>query len=96
MTNSHFILRIYSTITKEDYKTKKVPQSKETITREGLVIETLPGTNFKIKLDDGKEILAHLSGRMRLNFIRVLIGDRVKVELSPYDETKGRIVYRSK
>jgi len=73
-----------------------VPQLKETITQEGVVIETLPGATFKVRLDDDKEILAHLSGRMRLHHIRVLIGDRVRVEISPYDETKGRIVYRSK
>ena len=73
-----------------------MPQLKETITQEGVVIETLPGATFKVRLDDDKEILAHLSGRMRLHHIRVLIGDRVRVEISPYDETKGRIVYRSK
>ena len=73
-----------------------MPQLKETITKEGVVIETLPGATFKIKLDDDKEILAYLSGRMRLHHIRVLIGDRVKLEMSPYDTTKGRIVYRSK
>jgi len=73
-----------------------VPQSKETISQEGTVIESLPGAAFRVRLDDGREILAHLSGRMRLNFIRVLLGDRVKVEMSPYDQTKGRIVYRSK
>ncbi len=77
----------------------KVPQDKEskkTITQEGVVFESLPNLTFKVRLDDGREILAHLSGRMRLNFIRVLVGDRVKVEMSPYDQTKGRIVYRSK
>ena len=73
-----------------------MPQSKETITQEGVVIETLPGATFKVRLDGDKEILAHLSGRMRLHHIRVLIGDRVRIEMSPYDETKGRIVYRSK
>jgi translation initiation factor IF-1 len=73
-----------------------VPQLKEKITQEGMVVESLPGATFKVKLDNGREILAHLSGRMRLNFIRVLIGDRVKIEMSPYDETKGRIVYREK
>jgi translation initiation factor IF-1 len=71
-------------------------ESKEITTQEGVVIESLPGATFKVKLDDGREILAHLSGRMRLNFIRVLIGDRVKLEMSPYDQTKGRIVYRNK
>lgn len=73
-----------------------MPQPKETITQEGVVIEALPGATFKVRLDDDQEILAHLSGRMRLHHIRVLIGDRVKVEMSPYDKTKGRIVYRSK
>ena len=73
-----------------------MPQPKETTTQEGVVIETLPGATFKVRLDEDKEILAHLSGRMRLHHIRVLIGDRVKVEMSPYDKTKGRIVYRSK
>lgn len=61
---------------------------------EGVVIEALPSTTFKVKLDDGREILAHLAGKLRLNFIRVMPGDRVVVELSPYDEKRGRIVYR--
>jgi len=74
-----------------------VPQSNETIVKEGTVVECLPGTTFRVKLDgDEREILAHLSGRMRLNRIRVLIGDKVKVEMTPYDESKGRIVYRGK
>ncbi len=73
-----------------------MPQSKETTTQEGVVIETLPGATFKVRLDEDKEIWAHLSGRMRLHHIRVLIGDRVRIEISPYDKTKGRIVYRSK
>lgn len=71
-------------------------QSKEIITQEGVVTESLPSTTFKVKLDSGEEILAHLAGRMRLYHIRVLVGDRVKIEMSPYDKTKGRIVYRSK
>ncbi|MFH1460833.1 MAG: translation initiation factor IF-1 [Patescibacteria group bacterium] len=74
-----------------------MPQNKEKIiTQEGVVVEALPSLAFKVKLDDGREILARLSGRMRLNFIRVLIGDRVRIEMSPYDQTKGRIVYRGK
>lgn len=64
--------------------------------QEGVVLESLPGATFKIRLNNGNEILAHLSGKMRLNHIRVLIGDRVKVELSPYDKTKGRIIFREK
>lgn len=61
---------------------------------EGVVIEALPSTTFKVKLDDGREILAHLAGRLRLNFIRIMPGDRVVVEVSPYDQKRGRIVYR--
>lgn len=64
--------------------------------QEGVVTESLPDATFKVRLSDGHEILAHLSGRMRMHFIRVLIGDKVKVELSPYDKTKGRITYRGK
>lgn len=63
---------------------------------EGVVLENLPGTLFKVRLDDGREILAHLSGKMRLYHIKVLPGDRVRVEMTPYDETKGRIVHRLK
>lgn len=69
---------------------------KERIYREGIVQEALPSTLFRVRLDDGREILAHLAGRLRLHFIRVLPGDRVRVELSPYDEGKGRIVHRLK
>lgn len=60
------------------------------------VVETLPNAMFKIKLENGHEVLAHVSGRMRKNFIRILPGDRVAVELSPYDLNRGRIVYRYK
>ncbi len=66
------------------------------IYQEGVVLENLPSTLFKVKLSDGREILAHLSGKMRLHFIKVLPGDRVRVEMTPYDETKGRIVLRLK
>jgi translation initiation factor IF-1 len=69
---------------------------KQAIKKEGVVIEALPNANFKVKLDDGSEVLAHISGKMRIHFIKILPGDRVTVELSPYDETKGRIVYREK
>lgn len=70
--------------------------SKKTIRREGRVTEALPNTFFKITLDDGKEILGFLSGKMRMNRITILPGDRVTVEMTPYDESKGRIVYRLK
>jgi len=66
------------------------------ITIEGTIIEALPGTQFRVRLDNGHEILAYLSGKMRKYYIRVLLGDRVRVELSPYDLTRGRIVYRHK
>ncbi len=61
---------------------------------EGTVIEALPGTQFRVKLDNGHEILAYLSGKMRKYYIRILLGDRVKVEVSPYDLTRGRIIFR--
>jgi len=74
-----------------------VIKSKEkTITQSGVVIEALPSLMFKVKLDDGNEILAKLAGKMRLYHIRVLVGDQVNVEMSPYDQTKGRIIYRGK
>ena len=63
---------------------------------EGAVSETLPNTMFRVKLENGHEIIAHISGRMRKNYIRILTGDRVKVEMTPYDLTKGRITYRMK
>jgi translation initiation factor IF-1 len=63
---------------------------------EGTVVEALPGTQFRVRLDSGHEILAYLSGKMRKYYIRILLGDRVRVELSPYDLTRGRIVYRYK
>ena len=63
---------------------------------EGTIVEALPGTQFRVKLENGHEVLAYLSGRMRKYYIRILLGDRVHVELSPYDLTRGRIVYRYK
>lgn len=63
---------------------------------EGIVSESLPNTLFKVKLENGHEILAHISGKLRMNYIKILPGDKVKVELSPYDLTKGRIVWRDK
>ena len=63
---------------------------------EGLVKEALPNTLFRVELKDGSLILCHLSGKMRMNFIKILPGDRVKLEMTEYDKTKGRIVYRGK
>ena len=68
----------------------------EAIKKQGVVIEGLPNASFKVKLDDDSEVLAHISGKMRIHFIKILPGDTVTVEVSPYDKTKGRIVYREK
>lgn len=68
----------------------------QVIKKSGQVIEALPSATFKVKLDDGPEILAHLAGKMRLNYIRVLVGDRVMIEMGPYDEKRGRIIFRAK
>ncbi|BCX80987.1 translation initiation factor IF-1 [Methylomarinovum caldicuralii] len=68
----------------------------DVIEMEGTVIETLPNTMFRVKLDNGHVITAHISGKMRKHYIRILTGDRVKVEMTPYDLTKGRITFRLK
>jgi translation initiation factor IF-1 len=65
------------------------------IEMEGIVTDSLPNTTFRVKLENGHSVIAHISGRMRKNYIRILTGDLVKVELTPYDLTKGRITYRS-
>ncbi|MBI3192894.1 MAG: translation initiation factor IF-1 [Ignavibacteriae bacterium] len=66
------------------------------ITIDGVITDTLPNAMFRVKLDNGHEILAVISGKMRMNYIRILVGDKVTVEMSPYDLTKGRIIYRYK
>ena len=71
-------------------------KKEEKIEMEGTVTEALPGTQFRVRLDNGHEILAYLSGKMRRYYIRILLGDRVRVELSTYDLSRGRIVYRYK
>jgi translation initiation factor IF-1 len=71
-----------------------MPVKEETVEVEGEVVEALPNTMFKVQLDSRHEVLAHISGKMRLHYIRILPGDRVKVELSPYDLYRGRITYR--
>ena len=68
----------------------------DNIELEGLVVETLPNTTFKVKLENNHIITAHISGKMRKNYIRILTGDKVKVEMSPYDLTKGRITFRGR
>ncbi|NJD05961.1 MAG: translation initiation factor IF-1 [Methylococcaceae bacterium] len=66
------------------------------IEMEGKVIETLPNTTFRVELDNGHVVIAHISGKMRKHYIRILTGDRVKVEMTPYDLTKGRITFRQR
>lgn len=71
-------------------------KSDQKIQMEGTVIEALPGTQFRVELENGHEIIAYLSGKMRKYYIRVLLGDRVSIEMSPYDLTRGRITFRHK
>ncbi|NMC79362.1 MAG: translation initiation factor IF-1 [Chloroflexi bacterium] len=71
-------------------------KEEDKINVEGTIVEALPATQFRVRLDNGHEVLAYLSGRMRKYYIRILLGDRVRVEMSPYDLTRGRIVYRQK
>ena len=66
------------------------------IEQEGVIVETLPNAMFKVELENGHGIIAHISGKMRMNYIKILPGDRVKVEMSPYDLSKGRISFRYK
>ena len=68
----------------------------ESIKVDGIITETLPNAHFKVKLENGHVILAHISGKMRMHFIKILVGDKVAIELSPYDLDKGRITYRYK
>jgi translation initiation factor IF-1 len=68
----------------------------EQIEMEGTIVDTLPNTMFRVELDNGHVVTAHISGKMRKNYIRILTGDRVKVELTPYDLSKGRITYRER
>ncbi len=68
----------------------------ESIQVEGEIVEALPNAMFRVKLDNGHKVLAHVSGKMRMHFIRILPGDKVKLELSPYDLSRGRITYRHK
>ena len=74
----------------------KTLAKEDVIEVEGTVVETLPNTNFKVELENGHQILAHISGKLRMNYIKILPGDKVKVELSPYDLSRGRITWRAK
>ena len=71
-------------------------QNRNNLRKNGVVLEALPSTHFKVRLDEGAEILAHLAGKLRLFHIKVLPGDRVTVEMSPYDAKRGRIIFRGK
>ena len=68
----------------------------DSIEMQGTILETLPNTMFRVELENGHVVIAHISGKMRKNYIRILVGDRVTVEMSPYDLTRGRITYRFK
>jgi translation initiation factor IF-1 len=75
----------------------EVEMAKEDVIEvEGTVVETLPNTNFKVELENGHQILAHISGKLRMNYIKILTGDKVKVQMSPYDLNRGRITWRAK
>ena len=83
--------------TKESHRRRKLNVAKDDVIEiEGKVLETLPNAMFKVELENGHEILAHVSGKIRMNYIRILPGDKVTVEMSPYDLTRGRITYRFK
>ena len=77
-------------------RTKENMAKEEAIEVEGKVLETLPNATFQVELENGHKVLAHVSGKMRMHYIRILPGDSVTVELSPYDLTRGRITYRAK
>lgn len=81
-----------------DYKLKKITQmaKDDVIAMEGRVLESLPNTTFRVQLENGHMVLGHISGKMRKNYIRILPGDKVSVEMTPYDLSKARIVFRSK
>lgn len=77
-------------------ETRDMAKKEEKIEVEGTVIEPLPNAFFRVELENGHQVLAHVSGKMRMHYIRILPGDKVIVELTPYDLTRGRIVYRKK
>lgn len=77
-------------------KKSNLSSTKEVIEVEGTVLETLPNAMFRVELENGHVILAHISGKMRMHYIKILPGDRVTIEMTPYDLTKGRVVYRHK
>jgi translation initiation factor IF-1 len=80
----------------KEFEIQTVSKKEDVIQLEGKVVEPLPNAMFRVELDNGHLILAHISGKMRMHFIRILPGDKVTIEMSPYDLTRGRIVYRFK
>jgi translation initiation factor IF-1 len=93
------IIRPFSGIIRrgfEDYLARGRMAKEEHIEMEGTVVETLPNTMFRVELDNGHVVTAHISGKMRKNYIRILTGDKVTVQLTPYDLSKGRIVFRGR
>ena len=81
---------------KSSYRRREILAKEDVIEVEGTVVEALPNTNFKVELENGHQVLAHISGKLRMNYIKILPGDKVKLELSPYDLTRGRITWRAK
>jgi translation initiation factor IF-1 len=86
----------YGTMLRLSKTRKKLMAKEDQIEMEGEVIDTLPNTMFRVKLENGHVVTAHISGKMRKNYIRILTGDLVRVELTPYDLSKGRITYRAR
>jgi len=89
-------VRLESVFSRDGARRGNTVAKEENISVEGTVVETLPNAMFRVELENGHRVLAHISGKMRMHFIKILPGDRVSVELSPYDLNRGRIVYRGK
>ena len=89
-------LVIYRKNLKMINRRNKKLSKEDVIEVEGTVVESLPNTEFKVELENGHQVLAHISGKLRMNYIKILPGDKVKLELSPYDLTRGRITWRDK
>jgi translation initiation factor IF-1 len=91
------VLRVASGMPVFSFQEDQLPKPKEdAIVMEGKVVEPLPNAMFRVELENGHKVLAHISGKMRMHYIRILPGDRVQVELTPYDISRGRITYRYK
>jgi translation initiation factor IF-1 len=87
--------RVFSGVRRSSEEQERMAKE-EQIEMEGTIVDTLPNTTFRVKLDNGHVVTAHISGKMRKNYIRLITGDRVTVELTPYDLTKGRITFRAR